>query len=67
MINWTVRFKNKTFWLALIPAALLFIQAVAKVFGFELDFGELGNKPYGSGEYRICFTCSAWCCSRSYN
>jgi phi LC3 family holin len=43
MINWTVRFKNKTFWLALIPAALLLIQAVAKVFGFELDFGELGN------------------------
>lgn len=43
MINWTVRFKNKTFWLALIPAALLFIQAVAKVFGFGLDFGELGN------------------------
>lgn len=43
MINWTVRFKNKTFWLALIPAALLFIQAVTKVFGFELDFGELGN------------------------
>lgn len=43
MINWTVRFKNKTFWLTLIPAALLFIQAVAKVFGFELDFGELGN------------------------
>ena len=43
MINWTVRFKNKTFWLALIPAALLFIQAVDKVFGFELDFGELGN------------------------
>lgn len=43
MINWTVRFKNKTFWLALIPATLLFIQAVAKVFGFELDFGELGN------------------------
>lgn len=43
MINWTVRFKNKTFWLALIPAVLLLIQAVAKVFGFELDFGELGN------------------------
>lgn len=43
MINWTVRLKNKTFWLALIPATLLLIQAVAKVFGFELDFGELGN------------------------
>ena len=23
MINWTVRFKNKAFWLALIPAVLL--------------------------------------------
>ena len=22
-INWSVRFKNKTFWLALIPALLL--------------------------------------------
>lgn len=43
MINWTVRIKNKTFWLALIPTALLLIQAVAKAFGFELDFGELGN------------------------
>lgn len=43
MINWIVRIKNKTFWLALIPAALLLIQAVAKVFGFELDLGELGN------------------------
>lgn len=43
MINWTVRIKNKTFWLVLISAALLLIQAVAKVFGFELDFGELGN------------------------
>ena len=44
MINWTVRLKNKTFWLALIPAVLLLIQVVAAVFGFELDFGDLGNK-----------------------
>lgn len=44
MINWTVRFKNKAFWLALIPAVLLLIQAVAAVFGFTLDFGELGDK-----------------------
>lgn len=44
MINWIVRIKNKTFWLALIPAALLLIQAVAAVFGFEIDLGELGDR-----------------------
>ena len=36
--------KNKSFWLALIPAVLLLIQAVAAVFGFTLDFGELSDK-----------------------
>ena len=44
MINWTVRFKNKAFWLALIPAVLLLIQAAAAVFGITLDFGELGER-----------------------
>lgn len=44
MINWTVRLKNKQFWLSLIPAVLLLIQVVAAVFGFELDLGDLGNK-----------------------
>lgn len=43
-INWIVRLKNKSFWLSFIPAVLLFIQAVAAVFGFTLDFGELGNQ-----------------------
>lgn len=43
-INWKVRFKNKSFWLAAIPALLLLIQVVASVFGFTLDLGELGNK-----------------------
>ena len=43
-INWTVRVKNKTFWLSVIPAALLLVQVVAAVFGYTLDFGELGNK-----------------------
>ncbi len=42
-INWKVRLKNKNFWLAIIPALLLLIQAVAKVFGFSLDLGEIGN------------------------
>lgn len=44
MINWTVRFKNKNFWLAVIPAVLLLIQAVASVFGYTLDLGDIGNK-----------------------
>ena len=44
MINWTVRFKNKTFWLAVIPAMLLLIQTVAAVFGYTLDLGQLGDK-----------------------
>lgn len=43
-INWTVRFKNKDFWTSLIPAVLLLIAAVAAVFGYTLDLGELGNK-----------------------
>ena len=44
MINWKVRIKNKMFWVALIPAVLLLAQAVAAVFGFTLDLGELGNQ-----------------------
>ena len=44
MINWKVRLKNKNFWLALIPALLLLIQAVAYVFGFSLDLSEMGDK-----------------------
>lgn len=43
-INWTVRIKNKNFWLALIPAILLLIQAVAAVFGFAVELGEMGNR-----------------------
>lgn len=44
MINWTVRIKNKNFWLAVIPAVLLLIQAVAAVFGYTMDLGDIGNK-----------------------
>lgn len=43
-INWTVRLKNKTFWLSLIPALLLLVQVVVAVFGVELDLGDLGNR-----------------------
>ena len=44
MINWTVRIKNKNFWLAVIPALLLLVQTVAAVFGYTLDLGDIGNK-----------------------
>ena len=43
-INWTVRLKNKTFWLALVPAVLLLVQVVAAVFGIDLKLDALGDK-----------------------
>ncbi len=43
MINWRVRVKNKVFWMSVIPAVLLLVQAAAATFGYKLDFGELGN------------------------
>ncbi|MCC4043745.1 phage holin [Enterococcus gallinarum] len=43
-INWKVRLKSKAFWVALIPALALAVQAIAAVFGFEYDFGDLVNK-----------------------
>ena len=39
-INWIVRIKNKAFWVALIPALLLLVQAIAAVFGFAIDLGD---------------------------
>lgn len=47
MINWKVRAKNKTFWLALVPAFLLLIQAVAQVFNVSLDFTNLNKDLLG--------------------
>ena len=44
MINWKVRVKNRNFWLALITAVLLLVQAVAAVFGVSIDLGDLGDK-----------------------
>ena len=44
MINWKVRIKNKEFWLAFIPAALLLVQTVAALFGFTLNLGDIGNR-----------------------
>ena len=43
MINWKVRLKNKGFWLSIIPASILFIQAVAGAFGYKLDLDGVGE------------------------
>jgi len=43
-INWIVRIKNKQFWLSVIPAIALVVQAVAAVFGYEFDFSTLVGK-----------------------
>lgn len=47
MINWKIRMHNKTFWLALVPAFLLLIQAVAQVFNISLDFTNLNKDLLG--------------------
>lgn len=43
-INWRVRIKNKTFWLTLIPAVLLLVQAVSAPFGYTWDFVVLNQQ-----------------------
>lgn len=43
-INWLVRIKNKTFWLALIPALLLLAQSVAAMLGFSIDLSGVSDK-----------------------
>ena len=44
MINWKVRLKNKQFWVSLIPALAILVQAVAAVFGYTLNLDELVGK-----------------------
>ena len=36
-INWTVRIRNKAFWLAIIPATLLLVQQIASVCGYTVE------------------------------
>lgn len=43
-INWQIRIKNKTFWLTLIPAVLLLVQAVSAPFGYKWDFAVLNQQ-----------------------
>lgn len=43
-INWKVRLKNKTFWITAIPALLLVITSVLKIFGIDIDLTSLNDQ-----------------------
>jgi phi LC3 family holin len=43
-INWIVRLKNKTFWLAIIPAILLVAQIVTGWFGIDFAADLVGKE-----------------------
>jgi len=43
MMDWKTRIKNKTFWLALVPAILLLAQVISVPFGYKFDI-DLINK-----------------------
>lgn len=46
-INWTVRIKNKAFWVAFIPALLLLIQQICGMFGVEIHIADLQEELLG--------------------
>ncbi|ARJ52032.1 phage holin [Staphylococcus lutrae] len=37
MINWKIRIKQKTFWVAILSAIFLFAQNIAKIFGYDIE------------------------------
>lgn len=47
MINWQVRIRNRNFWLAAIPAALLLVQAVLACFGVTWDYTQVSQELLG--------------------
>jgi phi LC3 family holin len=53
-INWRVRIRNKAFWLAIIPAMIVLIQAIGALFGFRWDFGVLTDQLKNIVEAAFC-------------
>ncbi|BCX29452.1 phage holin [Latilactobacillus curvatus] len=43
-INWKVRVKNKMFWVAVVPAALLLIQVTLVPFGYRFEIEPLNSQ-----------------------
>lgn len=49
-INWLVRFKNKAFWLAIVPAVFMLAQAVLQIVGIDFDYSDLSMRITGAIE-----------------
>lgn len=43
-INWKVRMRNKSFWLAVVPAALLLAQVIAVPFGYKFEIDVINKQ-----------------------
>ena len=43
-MNWKTRIKNKTFWLALVPAILLLAQVIAVPFGYKFNIDQINKQ-----------------------
>ena len=43
-INWKVRFRNKSFWVFMIPLVFLLVQQVFAIFGVVTDFTNIQNQ-----------------------
>ena len=43
-INWTVRIKNKAFWVAFIPAILLLAKQICALFGYTIEIAGLSEQ-----------------------
>lgn len=46
-INWTVRLKNRAFWIAIIPALALLGKQVLELFGVNVDFTNVSKELLG--------------------
>lgn len=43
-INWKVRLKNRMFWATMIPALILLVYQVLKMFGIDFDYVGLSEQ-----------------------
>ena len=43
-MNFTVRLKNKTFWITFIPVIILLITQLGDLFGIQIDLSEAQDK-----------------------
>lgn len=46
-INFKVRFRNKAFWVAIIPAVLLLVKQITSLFGVDVDFDAISEQLVG--------------------